>query len=52
MRTLKKELWPHKVSLNVDDTGMKIDNIEIWLSENLGCFRGRWNAANIVASRP
>ena len=42
MRTLKKELWPHKVSLNVDDTGMKIDNIESWLGENLGCVRGRW----------
>lgn len=44
MRILKKELWPHKVALNVDDTGMKIDEIEHWLGESVGGFKDRWNA--------
>lgn len=46
MRTLKKELWPHKISLNIgkDLSDDKIYDIEIWLGENLGRFRGRWNA--------
>ena len=45
MRILKKELWPHKIELNVsDDTGDKIYDIEIWLGEHLGCFKDRWNA--------
>lgn len=44
MRVLKKELWPTKVSINVDDTKMKIDDIELWLGQTYGAFRGRWNA--------
>lgn len=46
MRTLKKELWPHKISLNIgeDLSDDKIYDIEIWLGENLGRFQGRWNA--------
>jgi len=44
MRVLKKELWPHKIALDVNDTDMKIDDIEIWLSGNLGSFKDRWNA--------
>ena len=45
MRILKKELWPHKIELDVsDDTGDKIYDIEIWLGENLGSFKGQWNA--------
>ena len=43
-RILKKELWPHKVALNTDDTDPKIDEIEHWLSKNLGRFTDRWNA--------
>lgn len=41
MRTLKKELWPVKVHV---DSMREADNIEVWLSENLGPFRSRWNA--------
>lgn len=41
MRVLKKELWPCKVHV---DSEKDADNIEIWLSTNLGVFRGRWNA--------
>jgi hypothetical protein len=44
MRTLKKSLWPHCVTLPIDDTGMKIDGVEAWLAERLGKFRDQWNA--------
>ena len=44
MRILKKELWPHCVNLDVDDTGIKIDNVEIWLGNHLGSFKDQWNA--------
>lgn len=44
MRVLKKELWPSRVTLNVVDTKMDIDRVEAWLGENLGAFKGRWNA--------
>ena len=44
MRTLKKSLWPHRVTLPIDDTGMKIDRVEAWLAEQLGAFRDQWNA--------
>jgi hypothetical protein len=44
MRELKKELWPHKVAVNVDDTMMEIDKIETWLGEHYGAFKDRWNA--------
>ena len=45
MRILKKELWPHKIELDVsDDTGDKIYDIEIWLGENLGSCKDQWNA--------
>ncbi len=44
MRVLKKELWPHKVNLDVDDTRMKIDSVELWLAERVGGFKIKWNA--------
>jgi hypothetical protein len=44
MRELRKELWPNKVAINVDDTNMKIDEIETWLGNTYGAFRERWNA--------
>lgn len=40
MRILKKELWPHKVTLDEPDS---VTEIEIWLGEKLGTFKGRWN---------
>ena len=44
MRRLKKELWPCHVTLDVNDTQMKIDDIELWLKEHCGNFRDGWNA--------
>lgn len=44
MRHLKKELWPSKVAVNVDDTDIRIDDIEAWLGDTYGAFRHRWNA--------
>ncbi len=28
----------------MDDSDPKIDDIEIWLGENLGAFKSKWNA--------
>ena len=42
MRELKKELWPHRVTVNsqrLDD----ITTVEVWLGKRLGTFKGRWN---------
>ena len=44
MRTLKKELWPSKIKIDVDNTNVKIDEIEIWLGITLGAFKTAWNA--------
>jgi hypothetical protein len=44
MRELKKSLWPYKITLPIDDSGMKIDEIELWLGSQLGVFKGQWNA--------
>lgn len=44
MRVLKKELWPHKVIVDIDNTRMKIDNVELWLAERVGGFKVKWNA--------
>ncbi len=43
MRQLKKELWPYKVRYGVDDSNIKIIEVENWLGENLGVFKDRWN---------
>ena len=42
MRELKKELWPHKVTVG-SDWKDDITPIELWLGEQLGTFKGRWN---------
>lgn len=42
MTKLKKELWPHCVTVN-SDWKRDITPIELWLGENLGTFKGRWN---------
>lgn len=39
MRILKKELWPCKVSIPIPEN----NQIEVWLDQNLGRFKGRWN---------
>lgn len=42
MRRLKKELWPHCVPLNNDHRD-QITAVEIWLGQQFGTYRGRWN---------
>ena len=44
MRQLKRELWPFKIKLDLDDTHIKMDEIELWLGEQLGPFKSDWNA--------
>ena len=41
-RRLRKELWPHQVTVNSDNK-KDITEIEIWLGRQLGTFKGRWN---------
>lgn len=41
-RRLRKELWPHQVTVN-SDLKKDITEIEIWLGNQLGTFKGRWN---------
>lgn len=43
MRRLKKELWPYKVKVNDKEFTTDITEMEIWLGEQLGTFKGRWN---------
>jgi hypothetical protein len=43
MRCLKKEIWPHKVKVNEDQSSNSITEIEVWLGKQLGTFKGRWN---------
>lgn len=42
MRELKKDIWPHKVIIN-SDIKEKIFPLELWLGEQLGAFKDRWN---------
>lgn len=39
MRVLKKELWPIKIHISK----YNVDEIENWLGEKMGAFKGRWN---------
>lgn len=43
-RRLKKLLWPCQVTLDLDDTRPKMDDIELWLQEHCGHFRDGWYA--------
>lgn len=43
MRILKKEIWPSKILIPMDEFHAGHYEIEIWLGENLGPFKGRWN---------
>ena len=42
MRQLKKELWPYRAKVNGNFYGA-ITDIEMWLGEKFGTFKGRWN---------
>lgn len=39
MRELKKEIWPHKVTVPIPTD----NRIEKWLDLNMGPYKGRWN---------
>lgn len=41
-RQLKKELWPHQVTVR-SDIKHDITPIELWLGQQLGTFKDRWN---------
>jgi hypothetical protein len=43
MRILKKELWPHSVTVRMTQYTAEHVPIENWLIENIGAFRERWN---------
>lgn len=43
MRVLKKEVWPHKVSIGIIEPP-DTNNIENWLFEHYGRRKSRWNA--------
>jgi len=43
MRILKKEVWPYKVKVNKNEFTTSVTEMEIWLGEQLGTFKGRWN---------
>lgn len=43
MRELKKELWPYKVKVGEHEFTNSITDMELWLGEQLGTFKGRWN---------
>jgi hypothetical protein len=45
MRVLKKQLWPHCVKIK-DLTDDSIYDIENWLGEKLGIFKGQWNVVH------
>ena len=40
MRHLRKELWPHKVTIRIVQDPVAIND---WLTNNMGPFRGQWN---------
>ncbi len=48
MRQLKKELWPHKVTVKQNWTQRDITTMEIWLGQQLGTFKGRWNIVQMA----
>ena len=43
MRELKKSIWPSRIKIGLIEYGSKHNEIETWLSENLGVVKGRWN---------
>ena len=43
MRVLKKELWPKRINITKDEYDDVHYDIEVWLGERMGPFKGRWN---------
>lgn len=45
MRKLKKSLWPVGVNIKLDQSHVNPHHyIEVWLEENIGAFKDRWNS--------
>lgn len=44
MRQLKRELWPFKIKMDCREWSNQMNEIEIWLGEELGPFKSNWNA--------
>ncbi len=42
MRILKKEIWPAKVLIPMDEFDAKHYHLECWLGEQFGAFKKRW----------
>ena len=43
MRVLKKELWPYKVPIKASAADSKIIEIETWLLETMGEYKGKYS---------
>ena len=43
MRILKRELWPHKVTIDITTSNVIIEEVEQWLGDNVGGFKNHWN---------
>jgi hypothetical protein len=42
MRELKRDLWPHKVTINLKP-GLTLDEVDSWLTPRVGGFKTGWN---------
>lgn len=42
MRKLKKDVWPYNVKVNKNEFSTSVTEMEIWLGEQLGTYKGRW----------
>jgi hypothetical protein len=42
MRELKRDLWPHKVTINLKP-GLTLDEVDSWLTPRVGGFKKGWN---------
>jgi hypothetical protein len=43
MRELKRDLWPHRVTLHQIETDVSMYTVEKWVGERLGIFKDQWN---------
>jgi len=50
MRELKRDLWPHKVTIK-DRDHQTITEMEVWLGQKLGAFHHRWNIVYYIGNK-
>ena len=46
VRELKKDIWPHKVTIKNESRFGEhkvVEQAEIWLGKTMGIYKGRWN---------